>query len=210
MVIILTATVRASWSDAPCDFIQKNAHSVTASRPRPTKTTRQIPKPVRIGRSTARGGRFITSRLASTVAARLSPCHRQEGGAEEERQRQKGKARRRPSLEHAVHSFDNAGRGERRVPCAADCCADGFTHAKESEALAPAPEQDRQRDATEHCPEARRERLERRRSRCGALRNGKIPFPREQPEQQRTQREHQRRSFPNARGRHMQCDRRVG
>src|SRR5438046_2752915 len=61
MVIMLTATVRAIWSEAPCDFIQKNAHSVTASSAKPTKTTRQMPKPVRIGRSTARGGRFITS-----------------------------------------------------------------------------------------------------------------------------------------------------
>src|SRR5262249_28908744 len=109
----------------------------------------------------------MTAELASPVAARLSPCHRQEGGAEEERQRPKGKASRRPALEHGVHSFDNAGRRERRAPRAADCCADGFTHAKESEALAPAPEQDRQRDTTEHWPEARRERLERRRSRCG-------------------------------------------
>src|SRR5262245_64856055 len=58
---MLTAPVRASWSEAPCDFIQKNAHSVTASKAKPTKMTRQIPKPVRIGRSTARGGRFITS-----------------------------------------------------------------------------------------------------------------------------------------------------
>ncbi|MCY1305907.1 hypothetical protein D9M70_557360 [compost metagenome] len=57
----LTATVRASASDAPCPFIQKNALRVNTSSARPMKMIRQIPKPVRIGRSTARGRRVITS-----------------------------------------------------------------------------------------------------------------------------------------------------
>src|SRR5215510_4076909 len=57
----LTATVRASASEACCDFIQKKAQSVKASRISPTKMIRQIPKPVRIGLSTRRGGRFMTS-----------------------------------------------------------------------------------------------------------------------------------------------------
>ena len=42
----LTAAVRASGSDAPCDFIQKNAQSVRTSSNAPTKTTRHTPKAV--------------------------------------------------------------------------------------------------------------------------------------------------------------------
>src|SRR4051794_33954332 len=58
---MLTATVRASSSEAPCAFIQKNAHKVAATNATPTNSTRQNPKPVKIGRSTARGGLFMTS-----------------------------------------------------------------------------------------------------------------------------------------------------
>src|SRR6516162_2386596 len=61
MTSALTATARASSSDASLDFIQKNAHKVSTSNASPTKTTRQTPKASRIGRSTARGGRCITS-----------------------------------------------------------------------------------------------------------------------------------------------------
>src|SRR6516165_10022652 len=57
----LTATVRASESDAPTDFIQKNANKVKARRVKPTNMMRQIPKLVTIWRSVARGGRCITS-----------------------------------------------------------------------------------------------------------------------------------------------------
>ena len=61
MTSALTAAVRASGSDAPCDFIQKNAQRVRTSSKPPTKTTRQTPKASRIGRLTMRGGRSITS-----------------------------------------------------------------------------------------------------------------------------------------------------
>src|SRR5579871_1118217 len=57
----LTATVRASESDAPYDLIQKNASNVKAKSVRPTNTIRQMPKPVTIWRSVERGGRRITS-----------------------------------------------------------------------------------------------------------------------------------------------------
>src|SRR6516164_7296370 len=57
----LTAIVRASASDAPWDFIQKNANRVYVRSARPTKMMRQMPKPVTIGRPIARGGRPITS-----------------------------------------------------------------------------------------------------------------------------------------------------
>src|SRR5215468_1889354 len=58
---MLTAAVRASSSEAPCALIQKNAQRVAATNATPTNNTRQNPKPVRIGLSTARGGRFMTS-----------------------------------------------------------------------------------------------------------------------------------------------------
>src|SRR5215469_14110567 len=50
-----------SSSDAPFDFIQKNADKVNASNVRPTKMTRHTPKVSSIGRSTARGFRCMTS-----------------------------------------------------------------------------------------------------------------------------------------------------
>src|SRR5262245_15360250 len=61
MMMALTATVRASESDAPCDFIQKNDSSVYARSAMPTNTMRQRPNGVTSWRSTARGGRSITS-----------------------------------------------------------------------------------------------------------------------------------------------------
>src|ERR1700742_1911004 len=57
----ITATARASASDAPLCFIQKNAHRVSVSSAKPTKMTRQIPKASSIGRLTARGDRCMTS-----------------------------------------------------------------------------------------------------------------------------------------------------
>src|SRR5262245_20990745 len=61
MVIMLTATGQPSSSEAPGDFNQKNGQSYTEGGAKQRKTTRQMPSPERIGRSTARGGRFITS-----------------------------------------------------------------------------------------------------------------------------------------------------
>ena len=61
MTRAFTATVRARSSDASQDLAQKNAHSVSASSSAPTKAMRQTPKASRIGRSTARGARCMTS-----------------------------------------------------------------------------------------------------------------------------------------------------
>src|SRR5215468_9922146 len=61
MMSALTAAVRASESEASFDFIQKNVDSVNVRSAAPMNMMRQRPNLVISGRSTARGGRSITS-----------------------------------------------------------------------------------------------------------------------------------------------------
>ena len=112
----------------------------------------------------------------------------------------------------ACHRPDRPPSCPRQGPCVAlrrPWCRYDLSERNARQPMPPSPQQDRQHGASRDRPERLRKRLDSEWIRRGAGRNREICFPGKEPEQQRTQRERQRRRFPNARHASAQRDRRV-